>query len=166
MSILKLLGLGTNWNHVNKIQEKAYLERIARIVHSITCLMIYDYDMNKCIHDLSRQLHIDESSMSEEVYKVIKGFGTKIPTRTEYNKFDEFSSLSDYLPTARKVKKYLHYQEAWDIACQWAKEYDKQRSLTIINQKNERIKELELEVKQMEMMMKELELKPSSENEN
>lgn len=160
MSIWSLLGIGTNWDRVEKKQEKEYLEQITmRIADIINLDIFYDNNIEKMLQEACKKYNLDEEAYAEEIYKIIKGFGPKVPTTTEYYKLGQVGI--ERIPSARKVKKFPSYQTCWDKGWQWAKEYRKTRSAFILFEKDKKIKELELEIKKMDKKIKELEIKNS-----
>lgn len=143
MNVWNLLGFGTNWDRINKIQERERLEYIGTIIHSITCLNAYENGMEGIVNEYG----------AKEVYKVIKTFGKEIPTRTKYDKFQDYVSTSDLVPSARQVRKNEYYQEKWTVAYNWAMTYEKTKIEIVIAEKEEwniKIKELEEKIKALE----------------
>ncbi|MGL5268518.1 MAG: hypothetical protein ACRC8P_01985 [Spiroplasma sp.] len=156
MDVLNFIGFRTNWKRVEKMNEKQYLIYVGQLVAEITYLRtIYNYDVKAMIKSSAADFNMHESSMAEDFYKIIMGFGTEMPTTTKYSRFWELSI--DGLPSARKVKKDDTYQKAWDVACKWAYEYEKTMAQNIITAKNKRIQKLESELKVMDERLKRLE---------
>lgn len=175
MSILKLLGFGTNQKRVNKMELKRQLMEVGLIVRSITDLRLYEYDMENYFKD-------DDwgpPPVKEKIYKIIKEFGPNVPTTTEYDAFNNFLATSDLLPTAKQVRKNPEYQKCWDIAYKWAKSYEYKNSneaiidaikstnenyineantaKKTIDANNKKIEELELKIKNLESKLTEYE---------
>ncbi|MBE4704425.1 hypothetical protein [Spiroplasma platyhelix] len=143
MSIFTLLGFGTNWDRVDRMRLKESLWQAGIVVKEVTHLEYYDYDMEifftKCYWKIKK----------EWAYKVILAFGEECPTRTEYNKFTDFSSTMDLLPSARKLRKNPALQQSWDVAYAWAVQYNKHKTETILAEKEKKNVDLELELKTM-----------------
>lgn len=148
MGIFRLLGFGTNWDRVNKNELRRSLYSTGIVVKNVIHLEDYDYNIEDFFDKNTDDIRKDWA------YKVILSFGPDCPTNTEYNRFQEFGSTVDLLPSARKLRKNPALQDSWNIAYQWAKDYEQGKTEVMLATKERQNKNLEQELSVMRAKMR------------
>lgn len=146
MTRLEYLGFDTNCKG-HRSNQRFYEEYVSVMVFHIADLDKYNLDVKLMIEALADFFSIHESSMAEQFYKVVRGFGTSFPTKNDY---PDFSHVLHPFPSKRKVKNNPFYQNHWDIMSKWMQKYEKTMIQNIVSQKNKKIQQLEIEIKAMD----------------